>query len=279
MERLPIFNDLIQNSIPSFFPFAQTGEQVTIQDCVEWFPLIRFHSEMQGIHDKDMVCREQDTLCITAFKQAMNEVQLNERSSGTWRLQPTNDAFLQSVLFMVKHMTDIERIALVLYMAFNNTHEGADQVEAAHECYQFVIEHESELIKSSRSKDIVNKIKAKYPILKAQHQLHLYGLYDDDLSTLITNPTELIKVLYSRSNVVRGNMKCNLNEMAKKFADIFELNFNNIQTNLLKGWLSFTSDDEGNALDQTFYEDIMNATLSPTRDDYEVTNDGVERYI
>lgn len=231
---------------------------------------------MQGIHDEDMICREQDTLCITAFKQAMNEVQLNERSSGTWRLQPTNDAFLQSVLFMVKHMTDIERIALVLYMAFNNTHEGADQVEAAYECYQFVMDHESELIKSSRSKDIVNKIKTKYPILKAQHQLHLYGLYDDDLSTLITNPTELIKALYSRSNVVRGDMKCNLNEMAKKFADIFELNFNNIQTNLLKGWLSFISDDEGNALDQTFYDD-MNATLSPTRDDYEVTNDGVER--
>lgn len=231
---------------------------------------------MHGVRDSNEISYSQDTLCITAFKQAMNEVQLNENSNGAWRLQPTNNAFLQSVLYMVEHMKDIERISLVLYMAFSNTHEGADQVEAAYECYKFVMKHEAELSASQRSRDIVRKIKSKYPIVKAQHQLHLYGLYDDDLSMLITNPTELIKALYSRSSIVSGEIKADLNEMAKKFAEIFDLNFANIQTNLLKSWLSFAPDEGGNPLEQTFYDD-MNVTLSPTRDEYEVTNDEVER--
>lgn len=251
---------------------------VTIEDCVEWFPLVNFHSYMHGVIEPNEINHENDTLCMTVFKKVLSEHQSSSKENSTWSLQPVNNAFLQSVMHVVANMKDIHRILLVLYMVFSNAPEGADQLEAAFQCYKFVKQNQAALNESARSKDLAIKIKNKYSVLKVQHQLHLYGLYDDDLSELIANPLELIRALYNRvtSNNF-GDSKCDVNKVVEDFARLFGLNLFDIQSSLLKQWLAIGTIDDGAPLEQTFNEDELNSTITPTPDDSENTNFSVEK--
>lgn len=234
---------------------------------------------MHGIMNPVEIDQAKDTLCMTVFKKLLSERQSSSKENSTWRLQPVNNAFLQSVMHVVNHMTDIHRILLVLYMVFSNAPEGADQVEAALQCYRFVKKHQAELNEHPRSKELALKVKSKYSVLKVQHQLNLYGLWDDDLSDLIANPIELIQALYNRTNISSNESKCDVNKVAEEFANLFGLKFHEIQMNLLKQWLAVSPNEGGNPLEQTFYGDELNATLSPTADIDETANISVEKYV
>lgn len=263
----------------SQFECRFSGDVVTIEDCVEWFPLVKFHSYMHGVVNTDEIDQENDTLCMTVFKKVLSEHQSTSKENSTWSLQPVNNAFLQSVMHVVNNMKDIHRILLVLYMVFSNAPEGADQLEAAYQCFKFVKQHLTALNESNRSRDLAVKIRSKYSVLTVQHQLHLHGLYDDDLSVLITNPTELIRALYNRisSNNVY-DFKCDINQVVEKFAKSFKINLYEIQESLLKEWLVVGSSGNGNPLEQTFNEDEFNSTITPIQDDCEKnTNFCVEK--
>lgn len=242
---------------------------------------------------------------MTATKHALNERKSDSSTNTTWHLKPLNNAFLQSILYMVSNMFDKERILLVLYLVQNNAPEGADQVEAAYECYIFAVEHEEALNQDDRSREIVLKIKKKYPILKVQHLLHLYGLYDDKLAQHVKNPIELINALYVHASDKKMEIKCDLNkvslmkkyeknkfcddytyscscfhflifQVAEEIAELHELDFDQIQLSLLKNWLSFAIEEEDNPLDQTFYDDL-NSTISTANGEFQMNDTMVER--
>lgn len=233
---------------------------------------------MHGVSNPHEIDHENDTLCMTVFKKVLSEHQSSSKENSTWSLQPVNNAFLQSVMHVVNNMKDIHRILLVLYMVFSNAPEGADQLEAALQCYKFVKQNQAALNESARSKDLAIKIKSKYSVLKVQHQLHLYGLYDDDLSELIANPLELIRALYNRvtsDNI--GDSKCDINKVVEDFTRLFGLNLLEIQSNLLKQWLTVGAAEDGAPLEQTFSEDEFNSTITPTQDHTENINFSVEK--
>lgn len=267
------------NVFQSFFIFNFLGEQVTVDDCVDWFPLIGFLANMHGVRDVDVIRHEQDTLCLKAVKETLNEKKLNEIGRNKWNLQPLNNSFLQSILNMVDKMKDTERILLILYTIFCQSPEGADQLEAIEECYSFVIKNERHLKSKANSAALADKIKCKYPIIKAQHQLHLYGLYEDDLSALITNPIELIKAIYNRPIVFSATSKLNLNQVAEEFAKLFNLNYREIQISLLREWLALKPREETNGLDQTFCDNDLNSTILPMKNEDEINDEAVARYL
>lgn len=254
------------------------GDVVTIEDCVEWFPLVKFHSFMHGVMNPFEIDQENDALCMTVFKNVLSEHQSSNKENCTWSLQPVNNAFLQSVLHVVSNMKDVHRILMVLYMVFSNAPEGADQLEAALQCFKFVKQHESVLNELARSKDLAIKIKSKYSVLKVQHQLHLYGLYDDDLSEMIANPMKLICALYNRgTRINNGDSKCDINKVVEEFARLFRLNLREIQADLLKQWLAIEPPADGSVLEQTLNEDEMNSTIAPTPHLSEDINFAIEK--
>lgn len=257
--------------------FMFSGDVVTIEDCVEWFPLVKFHSYMQGTINPIEIDQEKDTLCMTIFKKVLGERQTSNKEHNAWCLQPVDNAFLQSVMHVVQHMKDIHRILLVLYMVFSNAPEGADQLEAALQCYKFVKQNQAALNDVPRSRDLAIKIKSKYSVIKVQHQLHLYGLYDDDLSDLIANPIDLIKTLYNRTNTNNADSKSDVNKVAEEFAKLFGLKFHDIQVGLLKQWLAVGPAEETNSLEQTLYDDELNSTITPNKNEDESTNISVEK--
>lgn len=143
----------------------------------------------------------------------------------------------------------------MLYFVANHAPEGADQVEAAYECYKFAKEHEAELAQIKRAHEITDKIMRKYPIFKTQHLLQLYGFSDDHLLRLVESPRDLIEALYSHPCILKPQ-KTDINKAAKEIAELHQLNFTQIQVELLEKWLSSSVDVNGGSLDETFYEDL-----------------------
>lgn len=230
-----------------------TDDELCVENCVHWFPLIHLHAAIP--HEPD--CAQMDSadyFCMSAVKNSISEYKQNLSSVGegsavgatsngkpmdVWNKQPTNNAFLQSVLIstclkckllftliavqvlrLLKHMSDPSRKLFILYFVCSQAPEGADQVEVAYECYRFACEHEEELSQSKRALDIVTKIKRKYPILKTQHLMHLYGLADNRLFQLVESPRELINALYNHPSILRTPL-ANINKVTPNIVSLF----------------------------------------------------------
>lgn len=240
--------------------------EVTLDNCEGWFTLVRLKTMIDDPSEQEII-KTQDYLCMTAVKRSISEYKSNALSKGQasprsarsfndsdkWNLEPVNNAFLKSVLRLVKHITDETKKISLLYFVSNNAPEGADQVEACFECYQYAINNESNF--SEQAHDIVEKIKRKYPILKTQHLLHVYDMVEDHLLQLVENPRELIHALYHHEVVLKPE-KSNINEMCSEIAALRSLDFEEIQLGLLKKWLVFTNESHNETLEETFYEDI-----------------------
>lgn len=252
------------------------GEVVTLHNCVDWFPLVQMLAALNGLADTDAV---QDSLCIQAAKETISERKASTHATGVWNLQPLNNEFLQAILDMVRHIKGKDRILVLLYMVYCQSPDGADQLEAIEECFNFAVTHEQMLRAKPQASDLVDKIFYKHPIIKAQHKLHLYGLYGDDLSSLISNPVEFIKALYNRPNVMTSHGKLDLNQVAEDFADLFGLDIHPIQLSLLNSWFAVKAgSDEANALEQTFCDTDLNSTVIQLNENSgEVSEDVVEK--
>lgn len=171
---------------------------------------------MEGINSMSEIWQRQDYFCMSAVKNSISDYKMHNDSGSSeiWHLQPINNAFLQAILHLVGHMKELLRILFVLYFACSHAPEGADQVEAAYECYKFAIEHEQELNETSRGQEIVSKIKRKYPIFKVQHLLHLNGLSDESLLRLVESPIELISALYHNDCILLTEGKIEINRVS-----------------------------------------------------------------
>lgn len=119
-------------------------------------------------------------------------------------------------------MSDPSKKLFILYFVCSQAPEGADQVEVAYECYRFACEHATQLSQSKRAVDIVAKIKRKYPILKTQHLMHLYGLADNRLFQLVESPRELINALYNHTSILQTPL-ANINKVTR---NIYQINNN-----------------------------------------------------
>lgn len=71
--------------------FGHLDEEVNVQNCKHWFPLIRLHATI--MHDDSV--EKEDYFCMTAVKNSISEY---KNDTGIWNLQPINNAFLQAVI-------------------------------------------------------------------------------------------------------------------------------------------------------------------------------------
>ncbi|XP_067638251.1 kinetochore-associated protein 1 [Eurosta solidaginis] len=223
--------------------------ELSVENCESWFPLLQMHTVLNGSSD---LAKVRDYICMTAVKNSIAEYK-SKNESETWHLLPTNNAFLQSILRLVKHVTNPSKVFMILYFVSNYAPDGADQVEASYECYKYAMAHEEVL--TNKKHDNLIKIKRKYPILKTQHLLYIYGLTDEKLLLLVENPTELIYSLYHHELILKSG-KLDINTVAKEIAELHSLDLEAIQFQLLQKWLSFTvHSNYDNLLDETFFDD------------------------
>lgn len=262
--RFP-FKPIVEEPLKNILEF-----EVSVDNCDKWFPLIKLHAAMQNVTSIDEIINLQEYFCMQAVKNSSSEykIQNEETETETWHLKPINNAFLQSILRLVGHINDISKTLFVLYFITNNAPEGADQVEAAYECFKFAIKHESALMQMRKnSPETVQKIRRKYPIFKTQHLLHLYGLAEEKLFQFVESPNELIVALYNHELILK-TQKPDINKVAKEIADLHEIDLNEIQQRLIEKWLTFSSDSNGADADETFYEEFNTVPTSFKKENY-----------
>lgn len=253
-------------------------DEVNVENCAQWFPLVQLHTNLRKSVTLPEIYAEQDYYCMSAIKNSISKYKADNDTSGTevWNLQPINNGFLQTILHLVRQMKDVQRIIFVLYFVCNHAPEGADQVEAASECHKFAIENEAKLRESQRGSETVDRIKRKYPMLKIQHLLHLYGLKDEKFFQLVEHPMELITALYQHDTLLKSENKIDLNQVSQEIAELHGLNFHEIQLDLLKRWLSFATHDANETLEETFYNDL-NGSVVKVEDEDQLHTESVAR--
>ncbi len=109
-------------------------------------------------------------------------------------------------------MNDKGNILSALHFTTKFAAEGADQVEAAYECYMFAVNNEPELKKKRRDASILTQIKRLYPIYKLKFLLRLYNLMDDKLNELVEKPEDLICELYEHESILK-EQQININKV------------------------------------------------------------------
>lgn len=244
--RLP-FLLLIRHPLKSLLK-----EEITIENYKKILLLVQMKAPLENMDPVEL----QDYFCKSAVINSISEykIQADELApTAGWHLQPVNNAFLQSILRVVDCVSDLSSKLFILYYVTNNAPEGADQVEAAYECYKFACQHEDALSGNSDAKDKMEKIIRKYPIFKTQHLLLQYGINDDKLFALIKNPRELINALYSET----VQRKVDINSLVCEIAKLHQLDIDAIQVSLIQKWLSIfgsSNDSDGN-MEETLYED------------------------
>lgn len=237
------------------------GKDLTVESFETYYPLIKIHAELtadtaEGIFDRVEVCS------IHAVKNSVMELQSQtEATANNYNLKPRNNALLQAVLRMVNFLHNKKKILGTLVYIMNSTPRGCDQVEAAHECYKYVMANENELQQNPDPKynDVIEKVKVKYPLLKTQHLLYLYGVFDDKLMQLIDNPANLINALYHHESILTTQKK-EINKLCSELADLHNIELLALQMKLLRNWLAFADISIGNENvcgDETVYEDFL----------------------
>lgn len=247
--RIP-FKPMMEETPESFL-----GDELNVDSFEKCIPLITLHASCCKVNPEDR-------LVVCAFQAVKNSVMelkaKNESSGSEWNLKPSNNAFLQTILRMVTFLKDKSKRMAILYFHMNHSAEGSDQVEAAYECWKFARAHEEELVGAPKYGELVAKINRKYPLLKTQHLLHLYGVIDDKLMQLLESPIDLINALYHHESIILPQKK-DINRLCEELAQLYNLDLLTLQHKLLHKWLAFvgnSSFEEGD-VNETMYEDFI----------------------
>lgn len=260
--RLP-FKPMMQGLPETFL-----NEDLNVDTFEKLIPLITLHAPNINSSAEDRI----EICAFLAVKNSVMDLKAKVEAQKTveWSLKPTNNGFLKTALRMVSLIKDKSKSIAILYYIVNHSPEGSDQVEAAFECWKFALAHEHE-VQMSKYVDIVARIKRKYPLLKSQHLLHLYGMNDDKLMQLVESPADLISGLYHHESILLPQKK-DINKLCNELAKIHEIDLLTLQHKLLHKWLAFagnTSYEEGD-VNETLYEDFVG---SPDINDVECVSE------
>lgn len=241
-------------------PETYINEDLGVDTFEKFCTLISLHAS----HGKLDVEERLEICAMKAIKNSIMELKSKTEGAGRteWNLKPTNNAFLQQTLRMVSRLKHKQKQLAILYFNVSHSPEGSDQVEAAYECWKFAIAHEQELLAKEKYSDVVERIKRKYPLLKTQHLLHLYGLIDEKLMQLVENPASLIDSLYHHDSILQPQKK-DINKLCDELAQLYGVDLFSLQVKLIQKWLAFAhnaSMEEGDHLNETVYEDFIGSS-------------------
>lgn len=83
-----------------YFFLNSLDDELCLDNYFQWFPLIKLHAEMVDVLNITEINASQDYFCMATVKNSKDEYRSNsEKEPEKWHLQPTNNAFLQSVSF------------------------------------------------------------------------------------------------------------------------------------------------------------------------------------
>ncbi|XP_076384930.1 kinetochore component rough deal isoform X2 [Megalopta genalis] len=182
-------------------------------------------------------------LCTLAIKGEVTRTWGNKHKSEEWSLSPKNSSLLNDIKKCIERMTGPNALyygTAALYYVVNHTPPGADRVAAVEECYKYAL---LSVKKSTKFEEgMLEKIKFKYFHFTSEHILRTHGLGIPEYLSLIGNPHQLVRELYTDATIPQ-RYRCitdhrpDINAAVHAINELFPINLVKLRMDLLQEWL------------------------------------------
>lgn len=213
--------------------WSNLKSEITLHSYEHWLPVISLLSL-----DSDWQTAR-DMICSNAVKQTMTSRQRKETTDDIskeyepWRLIAKEEPLLRSVHRCVRHIANMEWAGACLFYVLQGCTRGADQVAAAHLCYQFA-QRWAALQPGNRAVRQMERLRAT---LSTRHVLYKLEWACEELLRLSTEPAQLIRALYYHPDFIKKIARYDVNRAASEIADKNGINVNSIRMQILENIL------------------------------------------
>ncbi|XP_075971196.1 kinetochore component rough deal isoform X2 [Anticarsia gemmatalis] len=221
--------------------WANLKSEITLETYERWLPAVALLSlDSNGQTARDMICSN-------AVKQTMTNRKRNEEADTDtkhepWRLTSQEEPLLRAAHRCVRHIANMEWAGACLFYVLQGCARGADQVAAAHLCYQFA-QRWAALQPGNRA---VRQMERLHSTLSTRHALHKIDWACEEFLRLSTEPAQLIRTLYLHSDFVSKMNRHDVNRAVNEIADKNGINVSSIRIQILENILDKSNADNKN---------------------------------
>lgn len=212
--------------------WANLKSEITLETYERWLPsvaLLSLDSDMQTA--RDMICSNAVKQTMTMRKR--NQDMDSDTKHEPWRLTSQEEPLLRAAHRCVKHIANMEWAGACLFYVLQGCAFGADQVAAAHLCYQFA-QRWASLQPGNRA---VRQMERLHSSHSTRHALHKIDWACEEFVRLSTEPAQLIRTLYFHPDFVSKMNRHDVNRAVNEIADKNGINVSSIRIQILENIL------------------------------------------
>lgn len=218
--------------------WANLKSEITLETYERWIPA----AALLALDSNSQTAR--DMICSNAVKQTMTSRKRNddvdaETKNEPWRLMSQEEPLLRAAHRCVRHIANMEWAGACLFYVLQGCARGADQVAAAHLCYQFA-QRWAALQPGNRA---VRQMERLHATLSTRHALYKIDWACEELLRLSTEPAQLIRSLYLHPDFVSKMSRHDINRAVNEIADKNCINVSSIRIQILENILDKANGD------------------------------------
>lgn len=217
--------------------WSNLKSEITLETYERWLPavaLLSLDADLQIA--KDMICSNALKQTMTCRKRDGNDI--DSKESEPWKLTSREEPLLRAAHRCVRHIANMEWAGACLFYVLQGCTRGADQVAAAHLCYQFA-QRWASLQPGNRA---VIQMERLHSTLSTRHVLYKIEWACEEFVRLSTEPAQLIRALYLHPDFVNKIARHDVNRAANEIADKNNINISSIRIQILENLLNKGSD-------------------------------------
>ncbi|XP_022822043.1 uncharacterized protein LOC111353306 [Spodoptera litura] len=218
--------------------WANLKSEITLETYERWIPavaLLALDADSQTA--KDMICSNAVKQTMTSRKRS-DELD-SDTKNEPWRLTSQEEPLLRAAHRCVRHIANMEWAGACLFYVLQGCARGADQVAAAHLCYQFA-QRWAALQPGNRA---VRQMERLHATLSTRHALYKIDWACEELLKLSTEPAQLIRNLYLHPDFISKMSRHDVNRAVNEIADKNGINVSSIRIQILENILDKANGD------------------------------------
>ncbi|CAD0194713.1 unnamed protein product [Chrysodeixis includens] len=221
--------------------WSNLKSEITLETYERWIPAVA----LLALDSDSQTAR--DMICSNAVKQTMTSRKRNDdvdtdTKNEPWRLTSQEEPLLRAAHRCVRHIANMEWAGACLFYVLQGCARGADQVAAAHLCYQFA-QRWAALQPGNRA---VRQMERLHATLSTRHALYKIDWACDELVRLSTEPAQLIRSMYLHPDFVSKMNRHDVNRAVNEIADKNGINVSSIRIQILENILEKSKTDNRN---------------------------------
>ncbi|CAH2989476.1 unnamed protein product [Chilo suppressalis] len=217
--------------------WSNLKSEITLETYERWLPVVGLLSlDSDSQTAKDMICSNALKQTMTTRKRLEGN---EEEGTEPWRLITREEPLLRAAHKCVRHIANMEWAGACLFYVLQGCARGADQVAAAHLCYQFA-QRWAAVQPGNRA---VRQMERLHSSLSTRHALHKINWACEEFIRLSTEPSQLIRALYLHPAFVEKMSRHDVNRAANEIADKNGINISSIRIHLLENILERTHNE------------------------------------